>query len=259
MTTVTDRIRNQAHRLYRRMQRQLLEPFSGKGIDARIVPDVTAVSPVLAQFEVIDMGRIPVPENKNKLVLGPVKRTHSGIVFAPDTELTGFAKHLFACIQHLPHMPPVHEAKYNCSLLTVRGNIGAGPGQEVGELTRAHLPAGHRKLFVLGFSAAANMAIDLDVIRRIGQAHLRQFSLLHQLPVRRHLRRITAIQPVLVETPDVTPSCNNRFFGHVFGMKVLVAYHFRINLPVDHEINLSCTKAGHFDVKPVIQQKLHLV
>ena len=62
---VTHGVGNQGDWLYRGMDGQFCETVFAKRIDAGVLPDVRPRSTVLAEFNVVLMGCVPVLENKN--------------------------------------------------------------------------------------------------------------------------------------------------------------------------------------------------
>ena len=72
MRTVPDGIRNHGHGLDRRMQAQII-PVAAKAVNASIAPDVRAISAVLAEFHIVDVGRGARLENEHKFMLRPVQ------------------------------------------------------------------------------------------------------------------------------------------------------------------------------------------
>ena len=86
MRTVPDRIGHHGHGLYRRMQAKI-PALAGKTVNACVAPDVGAVSPVFAQFHIVNVCRRARFENEHKLVLRPVQGAHAAIVFGPDTDV----------------------------------------------------------------------------------------------------------------------------------------------------------------------------
>ena len=68
-----------------------------QGIHPRIGPDVAPVATVLAELEVVDVGRRAVLEDQDQLVLTTVERAHARVGFDPDDEL------LEGRIGHLPN------------------------------------------------------------------------------------------------------------------------------------------------------------
>src|SRR5271155_1384118 len=68
---VHHRVGDQRHRLHRWMERQQVAFFAAtaEGIDSRIVPDVAAVAPELAELDVVAMRAGAALENQHQFVL----------------------------------------------------------------------------------------------------------------------------------------------------------------------------------------------
>ena len=56
MRTIPDSVRDHGHGLDRRMQAQII-PVVAKAVNTSIAPDVRAISAVLAEFQIVDVGR----------------------------------------------------------------------------------------------------------------------------------------------------------------------------------------------------------
>ena len=77
-------------------------------------------------------------------------------------------------------MPPIHARVYNRAIMAVHRHILMRGAQKRCELISVHFTRGHSKFTVLDLTAITNMAINLDIIRRVGEHHMR-LVVLHQL------------------------------------------------------------------------------
>src|SRR2546426_9921077 len=66
-------------------------------------------------------------------------------------------------------MPPVHTDKVDCSVETAADGVQEDRPQEIRELADGHLARRHRELAVLDRSKSADVAINPDVVGRIGE------------------------------------------------------------------------------------------
>src|SRR5260370_2273817 len=73
MRAIPEGISHHRHGLYGRMERQITAVFA-QAVHARIVPHISAVSPVFAQFDVVNVGRRAGLEDKYELMLRAVER-----------------------------------------------------------------------------------------------------------------------------------------------------------------------------------------
>ena len=74
-----------------------------------MIPDVGAISPVPAKFDIVDVRPCTDFENGDEFVFGPVKRSHPAVVLVPDAEVE---EGIIKCVpsgQQLEQMTPVHE------------------------------------------------------------------------------------------------------------------------------------------------------
>ena len=82
------------------MKFEIITPAPGHGIDRRIIPDVGAVSPVPAKFNVVQMWRVTDFIDKNQFLLGPIKRAHAGVRLVPNAEIEALT--IDALVAHNP-------------------------------------------------------------------------------------------------------------------------------------------------------------
>jgi hypothetical protein len=69
------------------------------------------IAAVLAELEVVDMGRIAILKHEDQFMLGAVKTTLAGIRLYPDDQILEFTVDGFARGRHLAEVVPVHENK----------------------------------------------------------------------------------------------------------------------------------------------------
>src|SRR6476620_9322121 len=101
------------------MQGQII-PVAAKAVNASIASDVRAISAVLAEFYIVNVGSGARLENEHKFVLRPVQGTHATVVLDPDAEVFQAGICGSAGGQHFLEMAPVHALKMNRSV----GRVG---------------------------------------------------------------------------------------------------------------------------------------
>ena len=129
--------------------------------------------------------------------------------------------------------------------------------QEGGELARRHLARGHGELAVLDPARAADVAVDLHVVGRIGEDHPRLLAV-HQPTDDVGVERVAADQPVRPELPDIArPAARRPGLGQpvVLGIAGLLRRQ-----PLDQAVDLRDREAGHADVEAEIvgEERLQL-
>jgi len=70
--TIPNGVRDHCHGLDRRMQAQII-PVAAKAVNASIAPGVRAISAVLAELHIVDVGRGARLKNEHKFMLRPVQ------------------------------------------------------------------------------------------------------------------------------------------------------------------------------------------
>jgi hypothetical protein len=79
----------------------------GKTVDAPFIT-ICPISAKPAELDVVPMESLPVPEDKDELVLRSVERTHAAFVLGPDTKVEQGIIGTLTRRENLPCMPPVH-------------------------------------------------------------------------------------------------------------------------------------------------------
>lgn len=108
--TIADCIGNEANRLDRGMQRKLVfrAPWN---VLARIVPNVRSVPTMLAEPDIVDVGRGPDFEDKNQFVLGSVEGSHPRVGLVPHANVLDLRVYLRGRGEQLRQMSPVDTDK----------------------------------------------------------------------------------------------------------------------------------------------------
>ena len=78
---------------------------------AGIVPDVCPISPVFAEFDIVDVRCAPGFEDADELVLRAIERSHAGVVLGPDADILQLAIGDLTCLEHFTDMAPVDALK----------------------------------------------------------------------------------------------------------------------------------------------------
>src|SRR5947209_12764581 len=115
------------------MQRKLLLASSFPRVLATVLPNVRPVSPVLAEFEGVDVRRRAVLEGEDQFMTGPVKGAHRPIVLGPDDQILELSEIRAAGIHDLLQMAPVHADEVDGAVNAQSHKIGKGRGEERSE------------------------------------------------------------------------------------------------------------------------------
>lgn len=89
---------------------------------SRLGPDIGAVSPVLSQFDVVDVRRVARFEDEHKFMGRSVERSHPAVGLGPDAEILQFGVARIAGGQDFLLMAPVHAVEMD-------GAVDRGAGQ----------------------------------------------------------------------------------------------------------------------------------
>jgi hypothetical protein len=126
--------------------------------------------------------------------------------------------------------------------------------QKVGELRRAHLARGHRKLSVTHRSEAARVAVDAHVIRRIGEHQIGLLPL-HERGIGAWVEGVSAQHAVLAQQPQITRARYRRplrYRGKVIRSVFRLA---RRSQAFDPEVDLAHLEAGRLQAEIQIQKR----
>lgn len=146
---ISDSVRHKGHRLYGRVHGKLFGSVGPNAADARVIPDIGAIAPSLAETEAIGVGRRPDLEHKDKLMLRAIEGAHASVGLVPDAEVLELREDVFARLKQLAHVAPVYADEGD---RTVAACIRRWPKrltEKLRELTVLHLPGGKRKLAML--------------------------------------------------------------------------------------------------------------
>jgi hypothetical protein len=78
-----------------------------EAVDARIGPDIRAVTAVFAEFDVVDVRCVPRLEDSDELVLGTIERPHAGVGLRPDADILQLGVGALTRLKHFADMAPV--------------------------------------------------------------------------------------------------------------------------------------------------------
>src|SRR5277367_1518195 len=102
-------------------------------------------------------------------MLGTIERSHPAVVLRPDTEIEHFVVNLSTGVNQLPDMAPVHADEVHRARSAKSMQEAKSGGQKSDELFLAHFACRHGKLAMMERSLAAHIAVDLHVVRRVGE------------------------------------------------------------------------------------------
>src|SRR5262249_4258646 len=81
----------------RRVHDELGSSLALEGIHARIIPDIRSRSPILAEFEVIDVWLCTVFPDQDQLLLGSIERSHARVALIPHANVVEVVIDRAAC------------------------------------------------------------------------------------------------------------------------------------------------------------------
>ena len=137
-----------------------------------MLPDIGAVAPGLAELEIVDVRRRAVLEGENQLMARAVERAHAAVVLVPDAEVLQFRVGLAAGGEQRVGMAPIHAHEMEGAVRAVPREVGESRSQELRELRLGHFSGGHDEVLVFDPARSANITVDLDVVRRVGENEL---------------------------------------------------------------------------------------
>ena len=160
--------------------------------------------------------------------------------------------------QQLAHVPPVHADERDRPVAATPRHGAKRLAQEGGERRCRHLARGHRELGVLDAARAADMPVDRNVVRRIGE-HQVDRLVAEQCRIVRVAPRVAADQLVAPEQPQVAAACH-RVEGHCRDRIVGSRQGFRARLAsvVEDEVDLGKAEPGQRHVEFEVDQPLQL-
>ncbi len=108
-------------------------------------------------------------------MLRPIKCSHTAISLVPNAKILQFGEDPFAGVQKLAHMAPIHANERDRTVPAGRCREPKSIEQETRELLPIHLPHAHRKVAVADAPQAADIAFDLNIVRRIAENQIDAF------------------------------------------------------------------------------------
>ena len=146
----------------------VLETAAGVGAErggAGVGPDIRPPAAALTEPDVIDMRRVALFEQRQKLVLGAIEAAHASVRFRPDDQIDGSEAEIDGRGVDNRIAAPVDEGREQAAVGEV-GQSSAHPGFVEGEIfRRAHFSRGHRELTM---APAGHIARDGDVVGLVG-------------------------------------------------------------------------------------------
>src|SRR6266852_784460 len=116
-------------------------------------------------------------------------------------------------------MTPVHKDEVDGTILGERMQVRKSTIQEGRKFTLRHFARCHGEFLVLDLATAADVTIDGNVVRRIGDNHLRE-TLRHDRLVAISSKRIAAEQAVIPSLPEVA-LMRSGFYRDIFRLKII--------------------------------------
>ncbi len=94
------------------MKLQLIAPC----LHAGIIPHISAVAPVLTEFDIIAVRCARLSKNRDQLMLRAIKASHSARHLVPDAEIDQVSELGFASLNNVAYVSPIHAHKGSRSL-----------------------------------------------------------------------------------------------------------------------------------------------
>lgn len=155
-------------------------------------------------------------------------------------------------------MAPVHAHERYRTVAHHVGNIAEGLAEEPGELRTTHFPACERELAVPDRAQAANIAVDLHVVRRIGEDEVGLGAIHQRLEVDR-AARIAAQQAMAAKVPQVARTRHGRASSKSDSVLGLVrAVRICLARLLYGEVDLGQAEPGQLDVELEVDHRLKL-
>src|SRR5262249_12767533 len=241
------------------MQDQFLQAARPEAVYSRVIPDICPVAAGIAKAKGVQMRRRSELEYKYELVLRSIEASHAAIGLVPDADVFELGKHFFAGGEELGHVAPVHAdersravpAAGRCRRQTIDKESGEGPS--------VHFADTHGKVTVADAPGPAHMAIDRNIVRRVGEDQ--SGYLLPKKPfIGIGVPRISADEPMPPEGPKVSRSAHRGSVTLIDRDRVLScgvgAIERALSGFVEHNLGLGERKSGDLDVEIKIDETL---
>ena len=137
--------------------------------------DVGPVTPKAPELDVVAVGGAPILEDRNHFVGGAVDAAQGPIGLGPNADVERGVVDLAAGGHQREQVSPVHADEVNGPVGADLDHQPARLSQEGDKLGLRHFAAGHAELAVVGLALAADIAVDGDIVRRVGEDHRRTF------------------------------------------------------------------------------------
>lgn len=238
---VANDVRDHCNRFHGGVGGEISVPALAEGIGARVVPDVGAITPVAAEFDIVDVRRIAMPEDEAELMLGAVKASHAGVVLVPAAERDLLQGDAPASRHQLVSVAPVHKGVDQSTEIADIGRAAEKTLEKLGELAFRHLTGGHDEFAVLDAAKAADVAGDRYIVRRISD-HGTRMRPRHHGVIARRFQGIAAVKKVGAELPEIP----NTGHGVRLERRKLIVPRGRFRrILLNDEVDLRRAEAGH--------------
>ena len=135
-------------------------------------------------------------ECENQLMLRPIKRTHSAIVFRPDAEIEERIVRFLTGQQDFCSMTPIHANEVNGTVPAVTLQKRKCLREEVEKLRFTHLARSHGEFAMTDRSLAADISINLHVLWRVGENNIGSLAL-HESGIGRWIEGVATGQTMV--------------------------------------------------------------
>jgi hypothetical protein len=121
-------------------------------------------------------------------------------------------------------------------------------GEESDECALRQLARGHHELAVPNLAASYRIALQADVVRRVGERHLSQLPT-HQALENHVVQRVPADHAMPSDLPDVAETGNGGLSGRHLRTIVRWVVAGRGRFAIDQQIGLACRETGQLDIE----------
>ena len=170
--------------LTRRVRRELVHPAGPEAIHAGVVPDVRARAAVAPEFDIIEVRRLADPKHADELMLAAIEASLAGVRLDPHRQIQHLAIGLFAGLDQLAQVSPIHADIMERSLAGMSCRVAEGLDQKSNEFLSRHFARSHGEFAMLG-AATPHHAPDLHVVGRVEKRHRRLLVAKQTIQVRR--------------------------------------------------------------------------
>src|ERR1700730_5885217 len=250
--TVPDCIGNQADRLWRGVISLCAGSLDRAG---GVLPDVGSCATMLSELEVVHVLAAAALPDKSQLVPGAIKAAEPATRFDPNAQVFELDEIRLTRIEHLRHMPPIHECRAKRPWSRVVPNLPKDVAEKGGEFGLVHFAGGKSKLSVMNTAVPGGVTVDFDIIWWIRDGISGLFAG-HQPLIGDLVSGIAAKKQVRSGAPTIAGLGHN-LARIIFGANIVGVLSVGM-LSVEQRVDFARIEAGQLEVKIQVGQFLQL-